>query len=125
MPKKILAVDDERTTLKLIEQALSSQGYDILLASNGEEALAVAKKENPDLVLMDLMLPDIEGGEVVRRLRAIPATAEIPVIILSGIVQPDAGESDNKVNVSGLFYPAIAKPFLHDELVAKVHSFLQ
>jgi len=125
MPKKILAVDDERTTLKLIEQALLPQGYQILLAATGEEALETAKKESPDLVLMDLMLPDIEGGEVVRRLRAIPATSDIPVIILSGIVQPDIGESDNKVNVSGLFYPAIAKPFSHDELVEKIHSFLQ
>ncbi len=125
MTAKILAVDDERTTLKLIEQALSPLGFQLLLASRGEEALTLAKEEGPDLVIIDLMLPDIEGGEVIRRLRELPSTAETPVIILSGIVQSVEGQADNRVNVSGLFYPAIAKPFSREELVTRVRDFLQ
>jgi len=79
----ILVVDDEPDLCGLVELALKREGFEVIVAHDGESALAAAQRERPSAVILDMMLPDISGTEVCRRLRADPGTAEVPIIMLS------------------------------------------
>ena len=87
MPKKILAVDDERHIVRLVEVNLQRAGYEVVTAFDGKEALEKVKSETPDLVVLDVMMPYMDGFEVLRNLKADPTTAEIPVIMLTAKAQ--------------------------------------
>ena len=87
MPKKILAVDDERHIVRLVEVNLQRAGYEVVTAYDGREALEKVKAENPDLVVLDVMMPYMDGFEVLKNLKADPSTAEIPVIMLTAKAQ--------------------------------------
>lgn len=87
MPKKILAVDDERHIVRLVEVNLQRAGYEVVTAFDGREALEKVKSEHPDLVVLDVMMPYMDGFEVLKNLKADPATAEIPVIMLTAKAQ--------------------------------------
>ena len=87
MAKKILAVDDERHIVRLVEVNLQRAGYEVVTAFDGKEALEKVKAENPDLVVLDVMMPFMDGFEVLRNLKANPETAEIPVIMLTAKAQ--------------------------------------
>ena len=87
MPKKILAVDDERHIVRLVEVNLQRAGYQVVTAYDGREALEKVKSENPDLVVLDVMMPYMDGFEVLKNLKADPVTAEIPVIMLTAKAQ--------------------------------------
>ena len=78
MPEKILVVDDDLDTLRLVGLMLQRQGYQIIAASNGTQAIAIAQAEKPDLILLDVMMPDVDGYEVTRRLRSNPVTGRNP-----------------------------------------------
>ena len=83
MSKKILIVEDNPQNMRLIEMALSAENYTLLEATDGEEALKVAKKERPDLILMDIQLPKMSGLEVTRKLREIPEFSRTPIIAIT------------------------------------------
>jgi DNA-binding response OmpR family regulator len=83
MKAKILIVDDEPMLLRLVGYALHKEGYETVIAKQGEEALGKVKTERPDLVILDIMLPDMDGIEVCRRLRGRPETTTLPVMMLS------------------------------------------
>src|SRR5919112_1113245 len=87
MPKKILAVDDERHIVRLVEVNLQRAGYEVVTAYDGREALEKVKSETPDLVVLDVMMPYMDGFEVLKNLKADPTTAEIPVIMLTAKAQ--------------------------------------
>src|SRR5919202_2199786 len=87
MPKKILAVDDERHIVRLVEVNLQRAGYYVVTAYDGREALEKVKTEHPDLVVLDVMMPYMDGFEVLKNLKADPVTAEIPVIMLTAKAQ--------------------------------------
>jgi two-component system alkaline phosphatase synthesis response regulator PhoP/two-component system response regulator VicR len=87
MPKKILAVDDERHIVRLVEVNLQRAGYQVVTAFDGREALEKVKSEKPDLVVLDVMMPYMDGFEVLKNLKADPTTAEIPVIMLTAKAQ--------------------------------------
>jgi len=89
MAEKILLVDDDLDTLRLVGLMLERQGYEVRAASNGPQALAMAQDELPDLVLLDVMMPEMDGYEVARRLRAEPTTADIPIIMFTAKTQVD------------------------------------
>ncbi|MBV6395915.1 MAG: Sensor histidine kinase RcsC [Anaerolineales bacterium] len=89
MPEKILIVDDDVDTLRLVGIMLQRQGYQIAAAANGQQGLAKALEEKPDLILLDVMMPDMDGYEVTRRLRADPATAKIPILMFTAKSQLD------------------------------------
>ena len=121
MGKVILAVDDEEHILELLVYNLESNGFRVLTADSGEEGLEVLKKESVDLVLLDIMLPGIDGMEMLKRIRKNPDTAELPVIMLTA-----KSEEINKV--LGLEVGAddyISKPFGIYELVARVKAVLR
>ena len=87
MPKKILAVDDERHIVRLVEVNLQRAGYEVVTAYDGKEALEKVHAEKPDLVVLDVMMPYMDGFEVLKNLKADPITAEIPVIMLTAKAQ--------------------------------------
>lgn len=87
MPKKILAVDDERHIVRLVQVNLQRAGYEVVTAFDGKEALEKIKSENPDLVVLDVMMPYMDGFEVLQTLRKDPATRELPVIMLTAKAQ--------------------------------------
>jgi adenylate cyclase len=82
-PPRILIVDDNDANRDILQTRLSEHGYELLQAADGEEALAIAKECQPDLILLDIMMPNMDGVEVSRRLRADPATASIPIVVMS------------------------------------------
>lgn len=83
MSKKILIVEDNPQNMRMIEMCLRAESYTLLKAANGEDALEVAKKERPDLILMDILLPKMSGLEVTRRLREIPEFKRTPIIAVT------------------------------------------
>jgi pilus assembly protein CpaE len=120
MKGKILIVDDEPNLLRLLEVALKVEGYTVVLAKNAQEAFAQIKAEQPDLVILDVSLPGMSGLEICRRLRSIPQTQTLPIIMLSAL-----GQVEDKI--AGLEVGAdeyITKPVDNNELVARVAALL-
>lgn len=120
MAKRILVVDDDPTALRLIGYSLQQEGYDVLTAANGLDGLAQARQLHPDLVILDIMMPDLDGFEVCRRLRADPATRRLPVLMLTA-----KGQVADKV--AGFRAGAddyLVKPADPGELVARVAALL-
>jgi CheY-like chemotaxis protein len=91
MPR-ILLVEDDKPNRDILTRRLTRSGYTVLTAANGVEARTVATAELPDLILMDVGLPDVDGWEVTRQLRAEPATRGLPIIALTGHIMPDERE---------------------------------
>jgi len=119
--KKILAVDDEEHILDLIEYNLLAGGYDVLKAETGEDALEIIKAERPDMVLLDYMLPGIDGIEVLKAIRTDSKYKKLPVIMLTA-------KSDEFSKVIGLELGAddyLTKPFGVHELVARIKAVLR
>lgn len=87
MPKKILAVDDERHIVRLVQVNLERAGYHVVTAFDGKEALEKVEAENPDLVVLDVMMPYMDGFEVLQTLRKNPNTRDLPVIMLTAKAQ--------------------------------------
>jgi DNA-binding response OmpR family regulator len=85
MGDKVMAVDDELQMRDLLNLFLTRNGYEVILASNGEDAIELAEKENPQIILLDIKMPGIDGIEVCRRLRADRKTQSIPIIMISGL----------------------------------------
>jgi DNA-binding response OmpR family regulator len=115
---RILVVDDERSILDFIEMGLQYEGYVVDTAADGRAALEAARREHPDLVILDVMLPEIDGLEVCRRLRA---QSDVPIIMLTA-----RGEVDDRV--AGLDNGAddyLPKPFMFKELLARVRAQLR
>jgi DNA-binding response OmpR family regulator len=116
MKKKILVVDDEDDILQFLELVLREKGYDVVTAAGGQEALTRAQIEKPDLVLLDIMMPQMDGWEVLKLLRVDEETANIPVAMLSA-------RTEAKDRVQGLQEGAvdyICKPFALQELLEKI-----
>src|SRR5437870_5612707 len=119
--QKILVVDDEPEAVELVEFNLKQAGFSVLTAADGAEALTKARNTPPDLVVLDLMLPEINGLEVCKMLRRDPVTSNLPVIMLTA----KAAEIDR---VLGLEFGAddyITKPFSPRELVLRIQKLLQ
>lgn len=117
MPTRILAVDDEPEITDLIRYHLTRAGYEVDTAANGWEALAAIQRHRPDLMLLDLMLPDLDGFGVCEILRREAATATIPIVIISAWASPDSRNLG--LELGALDY--ITKPFSPRVLVERVN----
>ncbi|MDY0221892.1 MAG: SpoIIE family protein phosphatase [Desulfobacterium sp.] len=118
--ESILLVDDQPANLQVLMHTLEKLGCKLLVAKNGETALTIAQKVRPDLILLDIMMPGIDGFEVCRRLKADPDTQKIPVIFLSAL--DDTGDKVRGLQLGAVDY--IAKPFQPEEVIARVNTHL-
>lgn len=122
--KKVLVVDDEEKVASLIAKNLEMKGFKVTRALSGREAVSKAKMFLPDLILLDIILPDMDGSEVVQKLKRDAETRSIAVIFLSGIVTQEEGAPDSEVQVGGEPYPALPKPFTIQQLLGKIEQVL-
>ena len=118
---RILLVDDNPTNLTVLLQTLDGQGYDLLVAQNGVEALEIARKAKPDLVLLDILMPKLNGYDTCVRLKEDPATREAPVIFMSALDEVE--EKVRGFEVGAVDY--ITKPFQTREVVCRVSTHLE
>jgi DNA-binding response OmpR family regulator len=121
MNKKILVIEDDPSTLRLIKYCLQQEGYQVLTAPNGLEGIRKAKSEEPDLIVLDVLLPGVDGLEICHRLRAEPQTARLPVLMLS----VKAREIDKATGLKVGADDYITKPWHRAELLDKVAAVLQ
>ncbi len=120
MAEKILIVDDDVDTLKLVGLMLQKQGYQIIAANNGSQGLAQAETENPDLILLDVMMPEMDGFEVAKRLRANPLTVNTPILMFTAKTQLD----DKVTGFEAGADDYLTKPTHPSELIAHVKALL-
>ncbi len=118
--KKILIVDDEVDLVETVSFPLEMEGFNVLVSYNGEDALKQARKENPDLIILDLMLPKLDGYKVCRLLKFDERYKHIPILMLTAKTQ----EKDKLLGKETGADEYITKPFDMDELIAKVKSYL-
>ena len=121
MKAKILAADDEQDALELIEVNLKNAGYDVLVAADGREALELARSAMPNLILLDIMLPEMDGLEVCKALRRDAATALLPIIMLTA----RTAEIDRVLGLELGADDYITKPFSPRELILRVKNVLK
>ncbi len=117
--KKILIADDE-PNIRLLVSGMLSQDYIVIAASDGEEAIALARKKKPDLILMDIMMPKMDGYAACSVLKAGPATRAIPVVMLTGVGHELNKKLAKEVGADGY----ITKPFSMEELLETVTPLL-
>src|SRR3954465_261334 len=119
--RRVLVVDDERDIAETVLYNLGRNGYEGLVAYNGNDGLEIAQRERPDLVVLDLMLPGIDGTEVARRLKGDPRTADIPIIMLTA----KGEETDVVVGLTIGADDYVTKPFSMKILLARLASGLR
>jgi len=120
MAEKILIVDDDMETLRLVGLMLQRQGYQIVAASNGTQALGLTRNEKPDLIVLDVMMPDMDGYEVTRQLRQDKETLDIPIILFTAKSQVDDKVTGYEVGADDY----LTKPVHPAELVAHIKALL-
>ena len=120
MAKRILVVDDEVESVKLIGLMLQRRGYEIIAARSGAQALEKAQADKPDLIILDVMMPDMDGYEVCRRLRADPATASMPIIMFTAKTMVD----DKVAGFQAGADDYLTKPVHPEELASRIEAVL-
>jgi len=121
MPEKLLLVDDTPANLALLRDLLEPHGYDLAVASSGEMACELVPKFAPDLILLDVVMPDLSGYETCRRLKSLPLVSDIPILFVSARDDPTAVV--DAFHVGGVDY--ITKPFQPEEVLARVQTHLK
>ncbi len=121
MAKAILVADDDPDILSIVSMSLETQGYTVYKATNGREAVDLAKQHHPDLVLMDMMMPIVSGYEAVTELKADAATRDITIVGLSAKAMATDMERATDVGIDGY----ITKPFRIAQVLTVVASYLQ
>jgi len=117
----ILVVDDEKDVLFMLEKRLAAEGYSVITANNGGDAVALAKSKLPDLIILDIVMPGMEGGEVAGKLKENPLTRDIPVIFLTALFsKPEETERGHMVGCNIAF----AKPLDTEALVSQIKRLL-
>ena len=120
MNKKILVIEDETSTLRFLEYTLKQEGYEVLLAKDGLEGIKEALEERPDLIILDIMLPGLDGYEVCYQLRQKPETFTLPILMLSA----KARQEDKDIGIKMGADDYLAKPADPSEILAKVETLL-
>jgi two-component system, cell cycle response regulator DivK len=120
MTKRILVVEDTEDNRQIVRDLLESAGYELIEALDGLEGVAAAEREHPDLILMDIQLPGIDGYEATRRIRAIPELATVPIIAVTSYALSGDEAKTRAAGCDGY----VAKPFSPRQLLAKIREFL-
>ena len=117
--KKILIVDDEKDLLLMLEKRLTAEGYSVLTADNGKDAITIAKSKSPDLIILDVLMPGMDGCEVAERLKDDFRTQNIPIIFLTALLTRK--EEYIKDHIIAVF----AKPFDSEELLDEIKRLME
>ena len=120
--QKVLIADDEKDVLVILEKELKARGYSVITADNGHGAMALARTEHPHLIMLDLEMPDMYGGDIARMLEEDPETKDIPIMFLTGMF-PKQNETEGGRIVAN--HVLFAKPYCIEELVAAMNELLQ
>ena len=120
--KNILIVDDEQDVLLVLEKGLTAEGYSVITASSGNDAISLAKSRHPDLIILDVLMPDMEGPEVKRKLKEDPETKDIPLLFLTGMFPKREDDQEGRI-VAG--YVLFEKPYDILELVFAIEQLLR
>ena len=120
MSKRILVIEDQEDNRAILRDLLNSVGFEVLEAHNGEDGVGMAGAEKPDLILMDIQLPVMDGYEATRRIKADPALSAIPVIAVTSYALSGDAEKARSAGCDGY----ISKPYSPRELLARVREFL-
>ena len=122
----IMVIDDDQDLPELIKAILLKEGYQVSAYHDAESAIADVKMQKPDLILMDVMLPGLNGAEAIKEIRKDPVNKNIPVIFLTGLVSGRDGDlTEAGMHVDGLKYQTLGKPFEIKELLALVKDMLE
>ncbi|MCK4545972.1 MAG: response regulator [Candidatus Eisenbacteria sp.] len=117
---KILVVDDERYILHILDFSLGAEGYEVITAGDGEQAVERSKADRPDLIVMDIMMPKMDGFEACKKIKSNPDTKDIPVIMLTA----KGRETDRKRGVDAGADDYVTKPFSPAKLIERVQGVL-
>ena len=117
----VLVIDDKESIIDLIKLGLKYEGFEVVAANDGEEGIAAAQRTNPSFIILDWMLPDMDGLEVCRRLRSNPTTHDIPILLLTA--KGEVGSRVEGLNTGADDY--LTKPFSFEELVARIRAILR
>ena len=117
---KVLVVDDEVNITQILEFSIGAEGFEVISAQNGEEAIEKARREQPDLIILDIMMPKIDGYEACRILKANPLTKNIPVVLLTA----KGRDIDKRLGMEVGATDYIVKPFSPNKLVERIHQLL-
>jgi two-component system cell cycle response regulator DivK len=121
MSKRILVVEDQEDNRRIMRDLLAASGYQWLEATNGDEGLATAEREVPDLILMDIQLPGLDGYEVTRRIKTNPALKHIPIIAVTSYALSGDDQKAFAAGCDGY----VTKPFSPKQLLAKIREYLK
>jgi CheY-like chemotaxis protein len=120
--KKILVVDDEESITTVFKLLIENSGkYEVLTETKGSRAIAAAKQFKPDLVLLDIMMPDLDGGEVARKMKADKDTKDIPIVFVSAAVTKEEAKKQGTIQGG---YPIVAKPVSEEELIETIEKYI-
>ncbi len=120
MSKRILVIEDTEDNRRIVRDLLTSVGYQLIEAVDGAEGVAMAQTHRPDLILMDIQLPVVDGYEATRQIRAVPALARVPIIAVTSYALSGDEAKTRAAGCDGY----VAKPFSPRQLLAKVREFL-
>jgi len=120
MAKRILVIEDHEENRRIMRDLLTSAGYEVLEAVTGEEGVTLAEAQRPDLILMDIQLPGLDGYEATRRIKGQPALRQIPIIAVTSY----ALSGDDRKAMDAGCDAYVAKPFSPRELLAKIRGFI-
>ena len=120
MTKRILVIEDTEDNRQIVRDLLENAGYELIEALDGLAGVAMAEREHPDLILMDIQLPGLDGYEATRRIRAVPALATVPIIAVTSYALSGDEAKTRAAGCDGY----VAKPFSPRQLLAKVREFL-
>lgn len=116
--KKILIVDDERDVLSVLESGLAAEGYSVITADNGNDAIVLAKSQRPDLIILDLVMPSVDGAEIAATLKEDTDTKDIPFIFLTCLFTKTEEEEDDGRVIGGHVF--LAKPYNMEGLLTQI-----
>ena len=120
--KRVLVIEDDHGMAHMLEKWLKTAGRTMIMAINGTEGLKVAKKESPDVILLDLMLPDVGGTEVAKRLLADEKTKKIPIIFITAYMGVENDKGKERIEIDGRMFPVFAKPLHREKLLSEVRK---
>jgi two-component system, cell cycle response regulator DivK len=119
--RRILVVEDQEDNRRILRDLLTSRGYDLVEAEDGEKALTMAENRRPDLILMDVQIPLIDGYEVTRRIKANPALRAIPIIVVTSYA---LSGDESKARAAGC-NAYVSKPYSARQLLAKIQEYIR